>query len=83
MPLDQIAISISDTGIGLAEENTKDIFIEFHQVNQTITRQHGGTGLGLAISDRLVKLMGGKIEVESKLNQGSTFTIILPRSVNQ
>ncbi len=83
LPLDQIAISISDTGIGLAEENIKDIFIEFHQVNQTITRQHGGTGLGLAISDRLVKLMGGKIEVESKLNQGSTFTIILPRSVNQ
>jgi len=83
LPLDQIAISISDTGIGIAEKNIKDIFIEFHQINQTITRQHGGTGLGLAISDRLVKLMGGKIEVESKLNQGSTFTIILPRSVNQ
>ena len=83
LPLDQIAISISDTGIGIAEENIKDIFTEFHQVNQTITRQYGGTGLGLAISDRLVKLMGGKIEVESKLNQGSTFTIILPRSVSQ
>lgn len=83
LPLDQIAISISDTGIGIAEENIKDIFIEFYQINQTITRQHGGTGLGLAISDRLVKLMGGKIEVESKLNQGSTFTIILARSVNQ
>ncbi len=83
LPLDKIAISISDTGMGIAEENIKDIFTEFYQVNQTITRQHGGTGLGLAISDRLVKLMKGKIEVESKPNQGSTFTIILPRSVNQ
>jgi PAS domain S-box-containing protein len=82
LPLDQIAIAISDTGIGIAQENIEHIFTEFHQVNQTITRQHGGTGLGLAISDRLVKLMGGKIEVESKLNQGSTFTITLPRSVN-
>ncbi len=83
LPSDQIAISISDTGIGIAKEDIKDIFAEFHQINQTITRQHGGTGLGLAISDRLVKLMQGKIQVESKLNRGSTFTITLPRQVER
>lgn len=83
LPSDQIAISISDTGIGIAEEDIKHIFAEFYQINQTITRQHGGAGLGLAISDRLVKLMQGQIQVESKLNRGSTFTITLPRQINR
>ncbi len=83
LPSDQVAISISDTGIGIAKEDIKHIFAEFYQLNQTITRQHGGTGLGLAISDRLIKLMQGKIQVESELNRGSTFTIILPRQVNK
>ena len=81
-PSDQIKISISDTGIGIAKKDIKHIFAEFHQVNQTITRQYGGTGLGLAISERLVKLMQGKIEVESEPNCGSTFTITLPRQVS-
>ncbi len=81
LPLDQIAISISDTGIGIDQNDIKHIFREFHQVNQTITRQHGGTGLGLAISDHLVRLMAGNISVKSKPNRGSTFTITLPRKV--
>jgi PAS domain S-box-containing protein len=80
-PQEQISIAVSDTGIGIAQEDIKHIFAEFHQVNQTITRQHGGTGLGLAISDRLVKLMQGKIKVASKPNRGSTFTVIFPRRV--
>jgi PAS domain S-box-containing protein len=83
LPSDRIAISITDTGIGIAQEDIKHIFREFHQINQTITRQHGGTGLGLAISDRLVKLMQGQISVESKPNCGSTFTITLPRPLVQ
>lgn len=77
LPSEQIAISISDTGIGIAPEDMARIF-GFCQANQTITRQHGGVGLGLAVSDRLVKLMQGQIRVESQLNQGSTFTVILP-----
>ncbi len=79
---DRIAIAVCDTGIGMEQENIKHIFTEFCQLNQTITRQHGGTGLGLAISDRLVKLMQGQIKVESKLHQGSTFTVILPRKIS-
>jgi PAS domain S-box-containing protein len=79
LPTDNIAIAVSDTGIGMEKEDIKLIFAEFRQLNQTITRQHGGTGLGLAISDRLVKLMGGRISVTTKLHRGSTFTITLPR----
>lgn len=77
MPVEQIAISISDTGIGIAPKDIERIF-GFCQANQTITRQHGGMGLGLAVSDRLVKLMQGQISVESQPNRGSTFTVILP-----
>lgn len=78
LPVEQIAISISDSGIGIAPEDMARIFGKFCQANQTITRKHGGMGLGLAVSDRLVKLMQGQIRVESLLNQGSTFTVILP-----
>ncbi|KJH72710.1 histidine kinase [Aliterella atlantica CENA595] len=78
---DRLAIAVKDTGIGIAEADIEHIFDEFRQANQTITRQHGGTGLGLAICDRLVRLMQGKIDVESKLGEGSTFTIEIPRRV--
>lgn len=78
---ERIAIAIKDTGIGIAQADIEHIFAEFRQANQTITRQHGGTGLGLAISDRLVRLMQGKIGVESKLGEGSTFTVEIPRRV--
>ncbi len=78
LPVEQIAISISDTGIGIAPEDIELIFGKFCQANQTITRQHGGMGLGLAVSDRLVKLMQGQISVESQPNRGSTFTVTLP-----
>lgn len=78
---ERIAIAIKDTGIGIAQSDLKDIFNEFRQANQTITREHGGTGLGLAISDRLVRLMEGTISVESKVDEGSIFTIEIPRRV--
>lgn len=81
LSLERIAISITDTGIGMAQEDIKHIFREFHQINQTITRQHGGTGLGLAISDRLVRLMQGQISVVTQPNCGSTFTVTLPRKI--
>ncbi len=80
---DRVALIVKDTGIGMDEADLKHIFQEFRQVNQcTTTRRHGGTGLGLAIVDQLVRLMKGKITVESKLGEGSTFRVELPRIVN-
>ena len=74
-----IAISVSDTGIGIAEKDRGKIFQAFRQADQSFTRQHAGTGLGLAITKSLVNMMGGKITLQSKLGEGSTFTIEIPR----
>ncbi len=76
---DKIAIAITDTGIGIAPADREKIFQAFRQIDQGFTRQHSGTGLGLAISQSLVTMMGGKIDLESKLNEGSTFTVEIPR----
>ncbi len=76
---DKIAISVSDTGIGIAPEDRDKIFQAFRQADQTFTRQHPGTGLGLAITQSLVKMMGGEISLDSNLGQGATFTVEIPR----
>jgi CheY-like chemotaxis protein len=65
--------AVRDTGIGIPEEQQTAIFDPFEQVDSTLTRRHGGSGLGLAISSRLVEQMGGRIWVDSRLGQGSTF----------
>ena len=75
----KIAISITDTGIGIAPEDRDKIFQAFRQADQSFTRQHSGTGLGLAIAQSLVKMMGGEISLDSNLGQGATFTIEIPR----
>jgi PAS domain S-box-containing protein len=79
---DQIALMVKDTGVGIPEPELKNIFKEFWQVDRSTTRKHGGVGLGLAIVDKLVRLMNGTIRVNSKLGEGSTFRVELPRNVN-
>jgi signal transduction histidine kinase len=70
--------SVIDTGPGIPEEQQKEIFEEFQQVDSSSTRKKGGTGLGLAIAKRIVELHGGRIWVVSSAGQGSTFSFSLP-----
>lgn len=81
VPANRVTIIVRDTGIGIAPRDFKRIFEAFRQVDQSLTRKYPGTGLGLAIIDSLVRMMGGKIFLESKLGIGSMFKIELPRQM--
>ncbi len=72
--LANLQFSVKDSGIGIPPESKENLFKAFSQADNSITRKFGGTGLGLTISNLLVHKMGGKIEVESHLNQGSEFS---------
>jgi DNA-binding response OmpR family regulator/anti-sigma regulatory factor (Ser/Thr protein kinase) len=74
---DFLMVSVSDTGIGIPQENLDNIFDRFYQVDDSTTRANEGTGIGLAHSVELVKLMKGEISVESELGKGSTFKVRL------
>jgi PAS domain S-box-containing protein len=74
----EISFMVRDTGIGIAPEAQERIFREFEQADDCIARSYGGTGLGLSISERIVRRMGGRIALESKLGVGSTFEVALP-----
>ncbi len=73
-----IQVTVADTGVGIAPEKLPVIFERFAQADQTISRRFGGSGLGLAICKSLAHLMGGSIEVTSKSNEGSVFTLTIP-----
>jgi signal transduction histidine kinase len=69
---------VSDTGIGIPQDQLESIFAEFRQADPTITREFGGTGLGLSITKKFVEMHGGRIWVESELGKGSTFFFSIP-----
>lgn len=73
-----LVIQVSDQGIGIPADMQTTIFEPFKQVDGSLTRMHAGTGLGLAIAKQLTELMNGTIEVQSKVGEGTTFTIYLP-----
>ena len=72
---------VSDTGIGMTDEQLDQIFKPFTQADASTTKKYGGTGLGLTISQRLCEILGGEISVESEDGKGSTFIVSLPERV--
>ena len=72
-----VEVSVTDTGVGIAPEDQEAVFEEFRQVG-TADKKVEGTGLGLALSRKFIELHGGRIRVDSRVGEGSTFTFTLP-----
>jgi len=80
-PEGDVAFRVQDTGIGIATDQQDKIFDAFHQADGTTSRRFGGTGLGLSITRDLTRLLGGSVAVSSAPNEGSVFTLVLPRGI--
>ena len=74
----EVILSVSDTGIGIPKADQERIFERFYRTDPARSRESGGTGLGLSIAKHLIELHGGRIQVESEIGKGSTFSIFLP-----
>jgi signal transduction histidine kinase len=74
----QIEFAVTDSGVGITNEQLEAGFKPFQQADGSSTRRFGGLGLGLALAEHLVKLMGGKLTAESKIGEGTTFRVTLP-----
>ncbi len=79
LPNEWVQIVVRDTGIGIPQEHLETIFERFRQLDSSFSREWEGTGLGLALTREFVRLHGGKIEVQSQVGKGSTFTVLLPQ----
>ncbi len=80
---DTVTVSVSDTGIGIAAEDIPHLFQKFYRIDSSATRTIGGTGLGLYLCRSIIERLGGRIWVESKLNEGSSFKFSLPRQASE
>jgi len=80
---DNVAVSISDEGIGVPEEQISRLFTRFHRVDSRDSRKQYGTGIGLHLVKHLVEAHKGEVSVESELGAGSTFTFVLPRGLSR
>ncbi len=78
---EEVVFRVRDTGIGMTEEQVDRLFESFVQVDEEAAQRYGGTGLGLALTQRFCAMMGGRVEVESEVGVGTTFTIRLPRGL--
>jgi PAS domain S-box-containing protein len=74
----EVAISVADTGIGMASDDIPRALQPFGQIDNSLARPHGGTGLGLPLAQRLVELHGGTMTIDSQLGEGTTVTVVLP-----
>ena len=79
--LDNIIFIVKDTGIGMTDEQVNKVFKPFTQAQEDTTRKFGGTGLGLTITKMFTEMMGGTINISSIYNEGTTFTVSIPKIV--